>query len=94
MLGPFSNGQTSGVVVVLPDGTRCGLPGWMLDAQHCTGLMDAHSPRIALAALLAIRRLIDAQDLPTDSPAGSAEACSSEGAGHGKDRKRPVNRTL
>ncbi|WP_197527116.1 hypothetical protein [Pirellulimonas nuda] len=59
-------GAAESVVIVAADGTRCLIPRWMLDAGHCATLQDEESPRIALAALCALRELIDAQPLPCD----------------------------
>lgn len=51
------------LLVVLPDGSPCGLPEWMLDPIACATLTDADQPLCAVVALQALRALIDAQPL-------------------------------
>ena len=68
------------VVVELPDGTNCALPGWMLDATVCAALTDSAVAVISRAALRALCRLVDSQcplvhgwcGEPGGSPAGGS----------------------
>jgi hypothetical protein len=62
-----------GILIVLPDSSHCVLPGWMLDEAACNCLADQDQPRIDLAALAAVRQLLDSQSLSirdaSDNPA-------------------------
>ena len=50
-------------MVRLGDGSQTALPGWMLDPDACSCVRMAAKPAISLDALLALRRLLDAQPL-------------------------------
>jgi hypothetical protein len=51
-------------MIVVPDGTHCLIPHWMLAAAACSAVPDEVRPRISLDALRALRDLLDAQTLP------------------------------
>jgi len=53
--------EPDGVIIRLPDDTRCLIPGWMLDPAACAVVRDETEPRISSAALLQLRQLLDAQ---------------------------------
>src|SRR5262249_48029048 len=59
------NDSPDSVVVLLPNGTSCTLPRWMLDPAACATLLDAPHPFIALDALISPRNLLDAPPLPS-----------------------------
>jgi hypothetical protein len=45
------------------DGAQVVVPCWMLDAGFCAGLVDEDQPRLNVAALTELRRLLDSQPL-------------------------------
>ena len=51
------------VEIQLADGTQQGIPGWMLDEQACLDAEEQDSPRIAVAALHHLQRVLNAQPL-------------------------------
>jgi hypothetical protein len=51
------------VEIQLADGTQQGIPGWMLDEQACFDTEEQDSPRIAVAALHHLQRVLNAQPL-------------------------------
>jgi hypothetical protein len=55
----YQDDWTQGVIVLLPDATRCALPSWMLDEVFCAGLAEADHPRVAITALCALGKLLD-----------------------------------
>ena len=58
---PMAADHGVAVVVALPDGTRCMLPAWMLDASVCEAHEEAKQPRLSLESLRALRQLVEAQ---------------------------------
>ena len=56
--------QTSeSLVIKLQDGLELAIPAWMLDPLACSRVCDAPAPRLSIAALLALRALLDHQPL-------------------------------
>ena len=51
------------VVIELRDEVQVALPSWMLDPVVCQQFRDAPQPRLAIAALLELRHLLDSQPL-------------------------------
>src|SRR5437667_471199 len=49
------------VQVTLPSGMQILIPEWMLDEDRCRGMQVVERPTLAVAALLSLRELIDAQ---------------------------------
>jgi hypothetical protein len=48
---------------------QIAVPGWMLDPVHCQQLTEEARPRVAVAALCALRALVDSQSgLAATSP--------------------------
>jgi len=57
-----SFGPSSLLVRVRQNAVQLTLPAWMLDEVFCARLrFDGQPPRVALAALIALRELLDAQ---------------------------------
>lgn len=67
-----------GVLIALPDGSHCVIPGWMLQAATCACLVDAPTPRISIDALLDLRSVLDSQSTPADSAADDGDASRAE----------------
>ena len=61
-------------MIALPDGTPCVLPTWMLDPARCATMIDSDKPRIAVAAIRALRELLDEQPLFSAAVAEDADA--------------------
>jgi hypothetical protein len=71
------------VQVALASGMQTLIPEWMLDEDHCRGMQIVERPTLAVAALLSLRELIDAQPRAskplntvaseTSSPGGASE---------------------
>ncbi|MBV9038090.1 MAG: hypothetical protein JO182_26620 [Acidobacteriaceae bacterium] len=74
------------VIVKPPGKPSLTVPAWMLDPEFCSRLITEPVPRIAIAALLNLRRLIDDHDLPStsrdrdyaESPSGGPDARSDK----------------
>ena len=74
--------ESSILIVKLPGGTQLAIPEWMLNPQVCDRLRNEDQPRISVAALLDLRRLIDAQSFQNarqdrscaESPTGGKDA--------------------
>ena len=49
-------------MVVLPDGTRTDVPDWMTHVDAQSGSELVPSPTVAVSALRALKRLLDAQE--------------------------------
>lgn len=75
------NVPPDGILIVLPDGSRCVLPSWMLDPVVCSSFTDDSEPRIALSALWALRQLID-KSLPLSKPSVTSGAPANTGGDH------------
>jgi hypothetical protein len=75
------NVPPDGILIVLPDGSRCVLPSWMLDPVVCSSFTDDSDPRIALSALWALRQLID-KSLPLSKPSVTSGAPANTGGDH------------
>lgn len=56
------------LVKVRREGVELTVPCWMLDAGVCQGLVDAQQPRLDVAALTELRRLLDSQPLLASPP--------------------------
>src|SRR6266542_5547233 len=69
------------VQVALPCGMQILIPEWMLDEDLCHGMGIVERPTLAIAALFALRELVDAQQ-PTPAPTitVASEASSPGGA--------------
>jgi predicted transcriptional regulator len=87
-------------VLVRTDATTLELPSWMLDASVCASLVDEREPRVSVAALRALRELIDAQthkeELPHDCAGFDREpACLGDRAqrAYGLLRRQPKGLT-
>ena len=74
------------VVVELPDGTRCALPAWMVDAGMCAGVRDSAIAVISRVALRVLRRLVDSQSLLAHASSGEPEGLSTGGAHAPRDK--------
>jgi len=69
------------VQVALPSGGQLLVPEWMLDENLCRGMEVVERPTLAIAALLSLRDLIDAQPrIPEPSGTIASEASSPGGA--------------
>src|ERR1017187_7678140 len=80
----------SGVLIVrLPGGAQVALPEWMLNRQACDRLSQEEKPRIAIDALLGLRRLIDAHRIHNVTPDGIC----AESASGGQDAQQRSDRT-
>lgn len=67
------------ILIVKPSGRpQIAVPEWMLDPEACQQLTTETTARIAVAALVALRQLIDSQILATAS-AGRGGAGSPSG---------------
>jgi hypothetical protein len=75
------NVPPDGILIVLPDGSRCVLPSWMLDPVVCSSFTDDSDPRIALSTLWALRQLID-KSLPLSKPSVTSGAPANTGGDH------------
>src|SRR5215813_1263070 len=51
------------VVIEFRDEVQVAIPSWMLDPVACHQLRDEPQPRLAIAALLELRHLLDSQPL-------------------------------
>ena len=71
-----------GAVIILPDDTKCILPGWMLNEEACGHLVDEQRPRISLSVLIAVRELLDAQPLSPRTSSVSSGTFTCSGANH------------
>jgi hypothetical protein len=79
--------ESAVLIVRLPGGAQLALPEWMLNSQACDRLSYEERPRIALDALLDLRRLIDAQHIKNatqdrscaESPSGGQDAQQRSG---------------
>jgi hypothetical protein len=69
------------VQVALPSGMQILIPEWMLHEDHCREMQIVERPTLAVAGLLSLRELIDAQ-LRASKPANTvaSEASSPGGA--------------
>jgi hypothetical protein len=63
------------VGVRLPDGLQLAIPEWMLDQELSERMTNEVTPRIAIDALVELRRLIDAQP-PTDEVRNCAQSAT------------------
>jgi hypothetical protein len=70
------------VLIVLPDGSRCAIPMWMLDPVFCAELTVRPTPQIAVAAFRALRELVDSVPLHATSTSVSDGVSPSSGDTH------------
>jgi hypothetical protein len=68
-------------VMVLPDGTRAEIPEWMTEAEAGRGADVGAEPVVSIAALRALRRLIDALREGEQAPADEDDAGPSASGG-------------
>ena len=69
------------VQVALPSGVQLLVPEWMLDQDLCCGMEIVERPALAIAALISLRDLIDAQRrTPERASTITSEASSPGGA--------------
>ena len=59
MIRRYDSISSQEVIVLLPDQTRCALPGWMLDEVFCANLVEADHPILSIAALCDLNKLLD-----------------------------------
>ena len=59
MIRRYDSMSSQEVIVLLPDQTRCALPGWMLDEVFCANLVEADHPILSVAALCDLNKLLD-----------------------------------
>ena len=79
----------SGVLIVrLPEGAQVALPEWMLNPQACDRLSQEEKPRIAIDALLGLRRLIDAHRIKN----ATEDRICAESASGGQDAEQRSDR--
>jgi hypothetical protein len=69
------------VIVRCPDYGQIALPEWMLNPMACDHLSDEAQPRVAISALVALKRLLD-ESAPATSEHSRAK--SSTGGGHAR----------
>jgi hypothetical protein len=79
VLRPHPRSGPHDVLILLPDGTRCALPGWMFDPNFCAGLNDQAAPRIGLTRLQALGKVLDAVLLPSPPPSAQSGASDPQG---------------
>ncbi len=73
------------IVIVKPSGKpQIAVPEWMLDPEACQQLTTETTARIAVAALVALRQLIDSQ---TPARAAPGRGCAESPSG-GPDGER------
>jgi hypothetical protein len=63
------------------------IPEWMLDEDHCRGMHVVERPTLSVAALLALRELIDAQ--PRTSKPSNTVASEASSLGGASDEPVP-----
>src|SRR5262245_43307553 len=68
--------------VELDDGSRRGVPIWMLDRAHCATLVDVVEPRLDPKALRTLRSLVDGQGTLLDTSPQSASGRRAAGGTH------------
>jgi hypothetical protein len=75
------HGIDPSVIVRVGDGIQIAVPCWMLDAHVCAALMEEASPRVSIAALLALADLIDVhRDQRADTSGSSPQSGASDEA--------------
>ena len=75
------------LVVRLPDEQQLAVPEWMLSPLVCEQLKEEAEPRIAIAALQELRRLLDIQPLVTRVRKPRCCAESSAGGAHAQQQE-------
>ena len=80
---PYRNG----VIVVLPDGSPCELPAWMLDPIFCMGLSEETDASLSLQALRNLRHLLDTHPLSSLPPLDKSKPSSKSG---GKNARKAI----
>ena len=75
------------VVVRLPQGLQLAVPEWMLNPLFCEQLKDEARPRIAVAAFLELRRILDLQ--PLLNPIHQSRRCAKSPGGGANAQQRP-----
>jgi len=69
--------RTDGIVVIaLSDGSKSGIPKWMLDPIACSAVTNKPKPQIDIRALGCLRQLLDAFSLPTYADSDNTDALS------------------
>jgi hypothetical protein len=69
------------VVIQLRDEVQAALPSWRLDPVICQQLSDEPQPRLAIAALLELRHLLDSQPLLTSRVVASRKRTAQQTGG-------------
>ena len=80
--------ESAVLIVRLPGGAQVALPEWMLTPRICDRMTHEDKPRIAIDALLDLRRLIDAHQIrdPTQ------DRICAESASGGQDAQQQTDR--
>jgi len=80
--------ESAVLIVRLPGGAQVALPEWMLTPRICDRMTHEDKPRIAIDALLDLRRLIDAHQIrdPTQ------DRICAESASGGQDAQQRTDR--
>src|SRR5262249_45348707 len=86
----YPNISPDGILIVLPDSSRCVLPSWMLDQVACSSLTDDQEPHIAVPALRALRQLIDAHPLLSPKPSVRSDVPANTGGDHAPATDSPT----
>ena len=73
------------VIVRCPDHAQIALPEWMLNSVACDRLSDEAQPRVAISALVALKRLLDESAPATNE---QSRAKSSKGGANGRQGRR------
>ena len=76
------------VVIELRDEVQVAIPSWMLDPVVCQQFRDEPQPRLAIAALLELRHLLDSQPLLTSRMVASRKRTSQQ-TGEDHARSQP-----
>jgi hypothetical protein len=69
-------------VIQLADGPIIAVPAWMLDADACALLSEETRPRVSIAALVALRALVNTQFLLGTSGAATDGESRPQGDSH------------
>jgi hypothetical protein len=81
------------VVIELHDEVQVAIPSWMLDPVVCQQFRDEPQPRLALAALLELRHLLNSQPLLT-SRKGASRRRTAQQTGEEHARSQPSTSSL
>jgi hypothetical protein len=77
------------VVIELRDEVQVAIPSWMLDPVACQQCRNEPRPRLAIAALLELRHLLDSQSLLTSRKGASRKRTTQQTGGEDHAQSPP-----